>query len=101
MSRNALYNISKAGMAMMTKSLALELGSSGICVNSLIPGAIRTDMNSDVLADPEYEAKVKARIPLGFIAEPGDCVDAALLLAGEGSRYITGTSITVDGGLLL
>jgi glucose 1-dehydrogenase len=101
MPRNAIYSISKAGLAMMTKSLALELGPRGICVNSLIPGAIRTDMNSAVLADPAYEAKVKAKIPLGWIAEPQDCVAAALLLAGDGGRYINGSTITVDGGLLL
>jgi glucose 1-dehydrogenase len=58
-------------------------------------------MNRDVLSDPEYEAKVKTKIPLGWIAEPRDCADVALLLAGDGARYITGTSITIDGGLLL
>lgn len=101
MPRNALYSISKAGLAMMTKALALELAPRGICVNGLIPGAIRTDMNRDVLSNPDYEKKVLSKIPLGWIATPQDCVAAALLLAGDGARYITGTSITVDGGLLL
>lgn len=99
--RNALYNMTKAGMGMMTKSLALELAPHGIRVNGIIPGAIRTGINSDVLANPQHEAMVKARIPLGWIATPQDCAGAALLLAGEGAHYMTGSSITIDGGLQL
>lgn len=96
-----VYNVSKAGLGMLTKSLALELAPHGITVNGLIPGAIRTDMNTEVLSDKAYEAKVIGRIPAGWIAAPQDCVSAALFLAGNGARYVTGTSVAVDGGLML
>ena len=99
--RAAIYNITKGGLAMLTKSLALELAPHGITVNTLIPGAIRTDMNRAVLTDPAYEAKVVARIPLGYIADPADLAAAAVFLAGPGSAYMNGSNVTLDGGLSL
>ncbi len=101
MTRNALYSITKAGLAMATKSLALELAPHGITVNGLIPGAIRTDINREVLSDQAYESKVTDRIPMGRIGVPDDCIGAALFLAGDDARYVTGTSVIVDGGLML
>lgn len=101
MPHNLVYNVSKAGLAMLTKSLALELAPHGITVNGIIPGAIRTDMNRHVLQDPAYEAKVLTKIPAGRIAAPSDCTGAALFLASAGAAYVTGTSVTVDGGLML
>jgi glucose 1-dehydrogenase len=101
MKSNALYSITKAGLAMATKSLALELAPHGITVNSVIPGAIRTDINREVLADQAYENKVTGLIPLGRIGVPDDCVGAALFLASDSARYMTGASVAVDGGLLL
>ena len=98
---NALYNISKAGLGMLTKSLAIDLAPHGITVNGLIPGAILTDLNRAVLADRSYEQTVRAKIPLGWIADPCDLADAAVFLAGDGARYMTGSSITLDGGLSL
>jgi glucose 1-dehydrogenase len=101
MPRNSIYNIAKGGMAMLTQSLALELAPSGITVNNLVPGAIRTEMNRAVLADPAYEARVLAKIPLGWIAEPSDLAAAAVFLASDASRYMTGADLTLDGGLSL
>lgn len=101
MARAAIYNISKAGLAMLTKSFALELAPHGITVNGLVPGAIRTDINREVLADPAYEARVVARIPLGHIAAPPELGAAAVFLAGAGSAYMTGSTLTLDGGLSL
>lgn len=97
----SIYSISKSGMAMLTKSLALELAAHGITVNAIGPGAILTAMNSESLADASRRAKLLARIPLGRIGEPEDIVGAAVFLASSDSDYVTGTTIYVDGGLLL
>lgn len=86
---------------MLTKSLALELAEHNIQVNAISPGAIRTDINREVLADPAYTEKVLARIPARRIGEPGDIAGAALLLASSASDYITGTTLYVDGGMIL
>lgn len=97
----AIYAISKAGVAMMTKSLALELAEKNICVNSISPGAVATDMNRDALSDPVKRERLLSRIPMRRIAEPEEIVGAAVFLASAESNYITGTTIYVDGGLLL
>ena len=97
----AIYAISKGGVAMMTKSLALELAGKNICVNSISPGAVATDMNRDALSDPVRRERLISRIPLGRIAEPEEIVGAAVFLASSESNYVTGTTIYVDGGLLL
>lgn len=101
MMRNSIYCITKAGVTMLTKSLALELAEHNIQVNAISPGAINTDINREVLADPEYTAKVLAKIPARRIAEPDEIAGAALLLSSSASDYITGTTIYVDGGMLL
>ena len=95
------YSMSKGGMFMMTRELALEFGPFGITVNSIAPGAIRTDMNCEFLSDPEYEARLIANTPARMIGEPGDVAPAALFLASPGARFITGTTLFVDGGLSL
>lgn len=97
----AIYSISKSGMAMVTKSLALELADKNICVNSISPGAVATDMNRETLSDPVKRERLIARIPLRRIAAPEEIVGAAVFLASSESDYVTGTTIYVDGGLLL
>ncbi len=94
----APYGMSKGGLLMMTRELALEYSPFGITVNAIAPGAIRTDINREVLADPQYEAKVIARIPAGRIGEPDDVARVAVFLAGDDARYVTGASLVVDGG---
>ena len=98
---NSIYNITKAGLGMLTKSLALELAPHGIQVNCVAPGAILTDETRERLGDPEHRARVLAKIPSRAIGAPDDIVGAVLLLAIRGSEYINGTTIYVDGGLLL
>jgi NAD(P)-dependent dehydrogenase (short-subunit alcohol dehydrogenase family) len=97
----AIYSIAKGGVAMMTKSLALELAEHHIHVNAISPGAILTDMNREHLADPTKRERLLARIPLKRIGEPEDIVGAAVFLASSESDYVTGATIYVDGGLLL
>lgn len=97
----AIYSVTKGGMLMMTKSLALELADKNVQVNSLSPGAILTDMNRKHLTEPERRARMIDRIPMHRIGEPEDLIGAAVFLASSDSDYVTGTTIYVDGGLIL
>ncbi len=95
------YAVSKGGLAMLTKSLALELAEHRINVNALSPGAILTEMNCEQLAVPEVRARLLARIPANRLGGVQDCVGAAVFLASPESAYVTGATLYVDGGLLL
>ncbi|SPE40581.1 3-oxoacyl-(acyl-carrier-protein) reductase FabG [Candidatus Sulfopaludibacter sp. SbA3] len=97
----AVYSITKGGMLMMVKSLALELAGHNIHVNGISPGAILTDMNRKHLTEPARRDGLLARIPMKRIGDPEDIVGAAVFLASAESNYVTGTTIYVDGGLLL
>jgi glucose 1-dehydrogenase len=98
---NSIYSITKAAMKMLTKSLALELAERRINVNSISPGAIGTDINRDVLSDEKVRRQLATSIPLGRIGVPDDIVGAAVYLASPESDYVTGSTLYVDGGLLL
>jgi glucose 1-dehydrogenase len=97
----AVYSITKGGTLMMVKSLALELAEHNIHVNGISPGAILTDMNRKHLTDPDRRDRLLALIPTKRIGDPEDVVGAAVFLASSESNYVTGTTIYVDGGLLL
>jgi len=97
----SIYSITKGGMKMLTRSLALELAEHRINVNSLSPGAILTDMNREALSDPAYRARVIEKIPWKRIGEVGDLVGAAVFLCSAESDYVTGATLYVDGGILL
>lgn len=97
----AIYSISKGGMTMLVKSLALELAECNIHVNAISPGAILTDMNRKHLTEPARRDRLIGQIPVGRIGDPEDIVGAAVFLASSESDYVTGTTIYVDGGLLL
>jgi glucose 1-dehydrogenase len=101
LAERAIYSISKGGVAMMTKSLALELAEHGIHVNAISPGAILTDMNRTSLSEPGRRERLISRIPLKRIGKPEDIVGAAIFFASSDSDYVTGSTIYVDGGLLL
>ncbi len=95
------YASAKAGVMQLGRSLALELAPSGVTVNLIAPGTIETDFNRAALADPGYRRQKMDLIPMGRIGRPEDVAAAALFLASDAASYITGTSITVDGGLEL
>jgi 3alpha(or 20beta)-hydroxysteroid dehydrogenase len=94
----AAYTASKFGLRGLTRAAALDLGPKGIRVNAILPGVIRTPMVSYVVES--HEDELAAGLPLRRIGEPDDIADAAVFLASDGSRWITGTDVTVDGGLM-
>lgn len=95
----ANYSASKAGVIGLTKSAAKELARWGIRVNAIAPGFIMTEMTAKL---PEQEReKLLSTIPLGFAGEPEDVAKAALFLASDAARYITGQVIQVDGGMAM
>jgi glucose 1-dehydrogenase len=101
LNNRSAYAVSKGGLAMLTKSLALELAEHKINVNAVSPGAILTEMNSAQLSVPEVRARLLARIPWNRLGEVEDCVGATVFLASPESDYVTGATLYVDGGLLL
>jgi 2-deoxy-D-gluconate 3-dehydrogenase len=93
-----IYGIAKAGIEMMTKVLAHELAPYNIQVNAVAPGMVRTDFSKPFWSrDDLYQGIVKS-IPLGRIAEPVDVVHPVLFLCSQGSDFITGQTLLVDGG---
>ncbi len=96
----AAYATSKAGVIQLTKALALEWARYGIRVNAIAPGWFSTDINADYLASPAGQAHKKSN-PMRRFGEKGDLDGALLLLSSGAGAYITGTTVTVDGGHLL
>ena len=96
-----VYSASKCAQENLVRSIARQVAKEGITVNNLCPGVFFTDRNVAALTDPVYGPKVKAAIPLNDYAMPEDAAGAALLLASDAGRYITGATIVVDGGLTL
>jgi glucose 1-dehydrogenase len=94
------YAMSKGGMQMLMRNLAIELAPLGVTVNNIAPGAIRTPINAEVTDDPELMRELVANIPLGRMGTPFDVAAAAAFLASDDAAYITGTTLVVDGGLL-
>ncbi len=96
--RMTAYCVSKAGVAMLTKCMALELAAHGIRVNALAPGLTRTDINRRDLEEEAFLKARLARIPLGEVMGPEDLVGAAIFLASADSAMATGITLQVDGG---
>ncbi len=92
------YATAKAGVIQLTKALAIELAFKGIRVNAIAPGWIITEINSDYLAGPG--SGMTRQIPMGRFGDPRDLDGPLLLLASDAGRYMTGTTIVVDGGQL-
>lgn len=93
------YTASKSAIEGMTKAMATELSPKGIRVNCIAPGFIATAMSAKALnTDPERRDKALGRTPMGYLGDPSDVADAALFLATDASKYITGTILRVDGG---
>ncbi|BAZ47637.1 short-chain dehydrogenase/reductase SDR [Nostoc sp. NIES-4103] len=94
------YCASKGGVKMMTRNLAIELGSLGITINNVAPGAIETPINTRLLNDPEKLNALLKNIPLSRLGQPQDVASLVCFLASNDANYITGSTFFVDGGLL-
>jgi 3-oxoacyl-[acyl-carrier protein] reductase len=95
----ANYAAAKAGLFGLTMSVAKEFGSRGITCNAVAPGFIETDMTAELPA--EFRASVEKNAPIGRLGSPEDVASAVLYLASPSAGYVTGQTLTVDGGLTL
>jgi len=93
------YGITKAGIRMMAKTIALEVGRYGITVNAISPGATLTERT--LHDDPDYESNWASVTPTGRVGYVEDVVAAALYLASPEARHVTGQTLVVDGGWTL
>ncbi|MCP4720037.1 MAG: SDR family oxidoreductase, partial [Desulfobacteraceae bacterium] len=93
-----IYGIAKAGIEMMTKVLAAELALFNVQVNALAPAMVRTKFSKPFWSNKELLDHVNSTIPMARIAEIDDVVKPVLFLASDGSSFITGQTLVVDGG---
>jgi NAD(P)-dependent dehydrogenase (short-subunit alcohol dehydrogenase family) len=99
---NTAYGAAKGGMVILTKDMAVDYAPQGVRVNAVCPAYIETDLNRELLADMkktgEYEALVKMHL-LGRLGEPDDVAYAAVYLGSDEAKWISGTTLSVDGGI--
>jgi 3-oxoacyl-[acyl-carrier protein] reductase len=93
------YSASKGGLLTLTKTLAQAFGAEGIRVNLIAPGLVRSKMTAITWQDPARLEGTERQVPLRRIGEPDDIAGAIIFLASRHAGYITGTSLTIDGGL--
>lgn len=93
------YGATKAAVALLTQQMAIEWGPLGVRVNAVAPGLIDAGMSEPIYADPSTRAARESRVPLGRLGTAHDVAEVVLFLAGEGSGYVTGQNLLVDGGV--
>ena len=96
----AAYSASKAAVASLTKSLAIEWAPSGVCVNALVPGVFRTDLNAGLLDGTERGKEFLLRTPMRRFGKVEELVGATVFLASDAASFVTGHLLVVDGGML-
>jgi glucose 1-dehydrogenase len=95
----ATYCVSKGGLRMLMRDLAVELGPLGITVNNVAPGAIVTPINARLMNEKDKLAELTAKIPLGRLGTTLDVANVVAFLASDEAAYVNGATFTVDGGL--
>ena len=100
MPTNAAYCVSKGGLRMLTRTIAVELAKDKITVNNIGPGAVFTPIDADVEAMPEMEKELMSEIPLQRWGKPEEIAGLAVYLASDEAAYITGSTYFIDGGML-
>jgi NAD(P)-dependent dehydrogenase (short-subunit alcohol dehydrogenase family) len=96
-----IYDTSKHGVVGLTKSAALQYAKAGIRINAVCPGTIRTPMaEQGIRANPQFEEASIARHPLGRLGTPEEIAAAVVWLCSDAASFVTGHTLTVDGGLL-
>lgn len=100
LSEVAAYAASKAGVASLTRSLAVEWSRKGVTVNAIAPGVFRTELNANLLDNSPRGQELLMRTPMGRFGKTEELVGAAIYLASDASSFVTGQSIVVDGGFL-
>jgi len=96
-----IYAMTKAGVVSMTKTLAVELGPSGIRVNAIAPGLVETKFASAIVHNDDLVKRITERTPLGRYAQPEEIAGAALYLASDAASFVTGHTLVVDGGMTI
>jgi NAD(P)-dependent dehydrogenase (short-subunit alcohol dehydrogenase family) len=92
------YCASKGGVVQLTRAGAVDLAENEIRVNAIAPGFIKTNMTKDLLENEDFKKMVASSTPLGYVGEVEDIASAAVYLASDESKYVTGSVIYVDGG---
>ncbi|MEL7030575.1 MAG: SDR family oxidoreductase, partial [Pseudomonadota bacterium] len=96
-----VYGTSKHAVAGMTKSMAVDLGQYGITVNYLQPGSIWTALSEPFFDDPNFRTYWEEKAPMGRIGDPEDVAAAALFLALDEAKFVSGVGLNVDGGAIV
>jgi NAD(P)-dependent dehydrogenase (short-subunit alcohol dehydrogenase family) len=100
LSEVAAYAASKAGVASLTRSLAVEWSKSGVLVNAIAPGVFRTALNTDLLDNTPRGKELLLRTPMGRFGQTEELIGAAVYLASDAASFVTGQVLVVDGGFL-
>lgn len=95
----AAYVAAKGGVAMLTRAMAVDLADKGILCNMIAPGPIDVPSNGEMYREPRLAEALRHEVALRRAGVPGDIAGAAVFLAEDASRFITGTTVTIDGGL--